>query len=580
MQFFNNLKISTRLIIGFGIVLCLFIAVTAIGITQVNKVNHALTQINDVNSVKQRYAINFRGSVHDRAIALRDVSLVDNKTELEAAISEIKKLSADYQDSAVLLDDIFAARNDIEAQEVDILSKIKKIEKKTTPYIRDTIDFQLTGQTDNAYDILMTRARPEFTAWLAAINQFIDLQEEKNRTEAMRAHGIAESFQSLMMLACGLSVMIGGGFAAWIVLSIRPLHTMTGAMQRLADDDLSVEIPDATARNEIGDIARAVQVFKDNALEVKRLEEEQELAEVRNAEERKTAMQTLARQFDAQVGQTIQSLVVAAGDLQTVSEDMGKISDRVQGVSSSVATSAQETSRNISTVASATEEMTSSAQEIAGQVSSVANKADVASESATSSSEKVDQLNQLADNIGEVVTAIKDIAEQTNLLALNATIEAARAGDAGKGFAVVADEVKKLASETAKKTDEIENRITEIQDATQDTVIAMQRIIDNIGDINSASAETAGAAEQQNAVIQEITKNISQVSEAAHKTADVMGNVEVASEEVGKAAETLATSSNDVADLSMNLQDSVKQFLSEIRGDGETGLTRPGEAPA
>lgn len=568
MNMLVDLKIRTRLIIGFGLVLTLFVGVTAFGIFQVNSVNSALTQINDINSVKQRYAINFRGSVHDRAIALRDVSLVGNATELNEAVRDIEKLARDYAESAVLLDRKFATRDDIEQSERDILSNIKAIENRTLPLIERTIALQTAGDAKGAYEILMADARPEFIKWLAAINEFIDLQEAKNKAEAATARSIAENFQSLMMLVCGLSVLIGGGFAAWIIWSIRPLQSMTNAMRRLANDDLSVDIPQSTAKNEIGQITRAVKVFKDNALEFKRVGEEQKAAEARNAENQKAVMRDLANQFDAQVGETIRSLVEAAGGLQSVSEDMGGISTRVQDSSSSVSVSARETSQNMNTVAAATERMTQSARQITGQVSSVASKADVASGSAMSSSEKVDQLNQLATNIGEVVTAIKDIAEQTNLLALNATIEAARAGDAGKGFAVVADEVKKLANETANKTEEIETRVTDIQAATQDSVYAMQRIIDNISDINSASSETASAAEQQNMLISDITLNVTQVSEAADKTANVISYVESASREVGNAADILATSSSNIADLSSNLQQSVNKFLSEIR-DGE-----------
>lgn len=565
MDLFSNLKIRTRLVLGFGIVLFLFAGVTGFGIYQVNTVNEALTRINDINSVKQRYAINFRGSVHDRSIALRDVILVTDPAELQQAVSDIRSLTRDYEDSAGPLDRIFQTRTDTEPRETRILDRIKEIERRTLPLIEETIALQAQGKSEEAYTVLMNDARPAFVDWLATINEFIDLQEEKNRSEAATARAIAENFQNLMLLVFGLSVLIGGGFAIWIIGSIRPLQTMTDAMGRLAANDLSVEIPTSNARNEIGDITRAVRVFKDNALEVKRLEEEQAQTEIRNAQERKAAMQSLASQFDDRVGKTIHSLVVAGERLQDVSTSMGAISTQVQTVSASVSASASETSDNISAVAAATEQMTNSASEITDQVSSVADRAGIASESASSSSREVDQLNTLASNIGEVVIAIKGIAEQTNLLALNATIEAARAGDAGKGFAVVADEVKKLANETAAKTVEIETRVSDIQAATRNSVAAMQRIQDNIGDINDASAETASAANQQSAVIVEITQNIAQVSGAAERTAQVIGDVQDASHQVGDAAQTLAGSSDDITTLSRNLQSAVNDFLSEVR---------------
>jgi methyl-accepting chemotaxis protein len=222
-------------------------------------------------------------------------------------------------------------------------------------------------------------------------------------------------------------------------------------------------------------------------------------------------------------------------------------------------------------VASATEEMTASAHEISKQVSDVALKANQASASANSTSQKVDELKGLVSNIGEVVTAIKGIAEQTNLLALNATIEAARAGEAGKGFAVVADEVKKLANETARKTEEIENRISQIQGATQASVQAMQEIIRNISDIDSASTGTASAVEEQNSVISEITRNITEVSDAARQVASVIGNVQMAANETGEASQMLSVSAAEISDLSFSLQNAVKAFLDKIRADNAGG---------
>lgn len=358
----------------------------------------------------------------------------------------------------------------------------------------------------------------------------------------------------------------------------KPITTMTAAMNKLAGNDFTVEIPGTERSDEIGEMAASVQVFKDNGLEAKRLSEQQRINEQRAEEEKKRMMIDLANEFDMQVGDAIRTLSASAAELQTASQNMEATASNTESSSQSVASAAEETSANVATVASATEEMTASAQEISVQISSVASKANMASNSANSTSQKVDELNQLVQNIGEVVVAIKDIAEQTNLLALNATIEAARAGEAGKGFAVVADEVKKLANETGKKTEEIESRINEIQIATQESVGAMQEIINNISEIDQASAGTAAAVEEQNSVISEITRNIAEVSQAAQQVAQEISSVQRASGETGEASQMLKASATDIGNLSKELEASVQDFLSKVRGD-ESSVSKSNPAP-
>ncbi len=347
----------------------------------------------------------------------------------------------------------------------------------------------------------------------------------------------------------------------------RPISQMSLAMNEIAKGDFAVVIPGIDRKDEIGDMATSVQVFKENGIEAKRLKEMQERRELEAKEEKKRLMQELASQFDAQVGDAILQLSAAAQQLQGAASDMEDTAIQTQGSSSSVARAATDTSDNIDTVSSATEEMIASAREISQQVGNVAARASQASEGAGSTSLKVDELNTMASNIGEVVVAIRDIAEQTNLLALNATIEAARAGEAGKGFAVVAEEVKKLATETSDKTDEIEKRISQIQAATQESVVAVQEIINNIEEIDSAATQTASAAEEQNSVLGEITRSITEVSDAAKEVSGAIGNVQLGADKTSQASQMLKVSADDIAHLSDGLKNAVSTFLAKIRGN-------------
>jgi methyl-accepting chemotaxis protein len=343
------------------------------------------------------------------------------------------------------------------------------------------------------------------------------------------------------------------------------LGTLHSAMSRLARGDLSVIIPGTGRGDELREMAVAVQVFKDNAIEMDRLRAEQKAAEQRAEMEKKQAMARLAGEFEANVGAIVHVVASAATELESTATSMSTIASQTTARATAVAATSEEASTNVQAVASATEQLSSSVSEISRQVATAASVATKAVSESERSDTLVAGLAEAAQKIGSVSAMINGIANQTNLLALNATIEAARAGEAGKGFAVVASEVKNLASQTAKATEEISVQIAAIQGVTTDTVAAIRAIGATIAQLNEIAATIAAAVEQQGAATQEIARNVQQ---AAARTSEVSSNVArvtQAVDEEGAAAQEVRSASGELAKQAEALRGQVGSFLAEVR---------------
>ncbi|MDM7946500.1 MAG: methyl-accepting chemotaxis protein [Oceanibaculum nanhaiense] len=361
----------------------------------------------------------------------------------------------------------------------------------------------------------------------------------------------------VIVLSIVIAALVGRAIAA-------PVSRMTAAMRHLAEGDKELEIPATDYRNELGEMAQALDVFRTSMIEADRLAAEQ--AENQRVQiERAERLQHLAQDFDSEVKDVLGSVNFA---LQTMIETSSSMSDAAKMLntqSSSVSAAAQQAAGNVQTVASATEELNSTFGEISDQVSMSATIAQDAVAEAQRTNEGINRLVTTADRISEVVRLIQDIAEQTNLLALNATIEAARAGEAGKGFAVVASEVKNLATQTAKATEEIGQQIGDVQDSTQTVVSAIQSITKIIERMHEASTAIAAAIEEQTAATREIARNVEQAAAGTDEVTRSIAKVSESSNETEQASASVRAASEDLAEQSERLSTRVEGFLSNVR---------------
>jgi methyl-accepting chemotaxis protein len=371
----------------------------------------------------------------------------------------------------------------------------------------------------------------------------------------------------MVWISSGIGLLLGLAAALWIGIKglSQPIGRLKSVMETLAGNDLTVDVPGIERRDELGEMARTVEVFKKNGLEVARLKEEQEAAERRTAEQRKADMSKMADNFEGAVGEIIETVSSASTELEASAGTLTKSAERAQQVTTTVAAASEEAATNVQSVASATEEMASSVTEISRQVQESARMANEAVDQARNTTDRVSELSKAATRIGDVVELINTIAGQTNLLALNATIEAARAGEAGRGFAVVASEVKALAEQTAKATGEIGQQITGIQAATQDSVNAIKEISATIEKLSEISSTIAAAVEEQGAATQEISRNVQQAAQGTQQVSSNITEVQRGAGETGSASSQVLSAAQSLSRDSNRLKLEVGKFLDTVR---------------
>jgi len=505
-----------------------------------------------------------RAAVHDIETKLKEIDeprltswmLMMRRNEKDFMLRRDPKYVAEIKKSAAEFSKALAAVAIAPPVMAEITAKLATYQKEFAAWAE-------TAQQTAAYDDGMMKTFRGFEPLMVEIAQGVERRyKEAEAAEASTRDAVRNwmliAFALSVVLVCGLSLLIGQSIS-------KALASMVSAMTRLAGGDVRMTIPGLGRRDEIGEMAGAVEVFKNNMIEADRLRAEQLEAEARQAEQRKADMRELANAFEGAVGEIVETVSSAATELEASADTLTKAAERSQRLATTVATASEEASTNVQSVSCASEELTTSVNEISRQVQESSRVANEAVGQAQKTNGRVSELSMAASRIGDVVELINTIAGQTNLLALNATIEAARAGEAGRGFAVVASEVKALAEQTAKATGEISQQISGIQAATQESVEAIKEIGATIGRMSEISSTIAAAVEEQGAATQEISRNIQHAATGTQQVSSNITDVQHGATETGSASAQVHSAAKSLSSESNRLKLEVSKFLNSVR---------------
>jgi methyl-accepting chemotaxis protein len=620
-------SVGIRFWVSLAISLCLLLAIAALSIDRVNTIGADLGEINEVNSVKQRYAINFRGSVHDRAIAIRDVVLVSSDKELEDAIALIARLAATYAENETKMAGMVSGPAGASDEEKAILTEIADVQAKTNPLVAKIIDLRHAGDMKAANALLLGEARPNFVAWLRAINKFIDYQEKLNHTVGTGVIKITSSFQLYALIASGLALLISLITGTLVVRSITsPLRELRASLQKMSEGELDIQIAHVQKNDEIGDLARAVVGVKDavqaeagiRAEAETRMRDAEHAKETqlsdersRQAEETSRAVRELSQALEEMAAgnldfrinesfsgsldelrtnfnisvEKLQSALISfsenAATIQTGSQEIRSAAENLARRTEQQAASVEQTAAALEEITTSVKDSTRRAEEAGALVGRTKSGAEKSGEVVRDAVQAMSAIEQSSQSISNIIGVIDEIAFQTNLLALNAGVEAARAGEAGKGFAVVAQEVRELAQRSAQAAKEIKSLITSSGEQVKrgvnlvgQTGNALETIVSEVQQINSNVEAIVQAAREQSTGLQEINTAVNQMDQSTQQNAAMV-------EESNAASHTLVA---EVTSLSarlgqFNLGSGVNAARASAQSSARASTSQPARVP-
>lgn len=543
---FEHLKLSSKIGLGFGAVIFLMIILVVMGIVQMNFAKSRLQTMNDINAKKQRYAINFRGSVHDRAISVRDVVLLDDEARLQAALDNIKRLEDFYNAASANMNEMLKDSALFNNEERAILGRLNQIANKTNAGYKKIIQLKQSWQVDEAKKLLLNEVASDFSLWLKIINEFIDYQEEANNNLTKQVMLVVNNFVTIMLVLAGIAILIA------VIIT---LFTARGIVSALGGEP-----------NEVSKVIKEVasgNLSKDYASKYPR----SILADAISMKDKLKQITILIRNASNTIGERTNELIKTFDKVSISVDEQSKITSFSTKIVQGVVSGTNEIMQMTNDTRTNSQKATQICNEGKEDSEEVAQKMQEINANVAKQVEQILLLEEKAKEISGAAELIAEITDQTNLLALNAAIEAARAGTHGRGFAVVADEIRNLAERTGTATDEIANTIKQIQEETQNTVTLIKsgapkvqegyelsnKVADMLVDIYESSNDSTQKAGNAAVMAQKGVESMS-------KLAKNIENIDITSQETKKDMQENAVQLQAMQKVAQELSDIMKAF--------------------